>query len=449
MTHPLFAMNRPLFILFAGLLGTTAPLTAQQNATSQIEEAGDNLLSDPRLRNVLRNVKQDPGAALERVTKDPEEAVREATRLFRANSDGVDADEIKAAAAKMQSDGTLEEVKAEATSLIEKETGKPIESTVEEAKRAVSEAAASRDTVAPAATPMIEVPATRPAPGISGGAPTPVAMPLENGAPIIPDAPREAPALARPTAGGVPSAVAAANGAVMQETRVEPIAGASPTTPILPDLPQLGTNDVPAPMPLEKKYAKNPAGAFPAGKREHMEIRARESLMNNTKGELTFVGDVELDSPDYEMNCDKLVIYLEQGAVAEGATEVGGMKRAVASGGMVEIKRTVIEEGKKKTQIALGRLVDYDAVAGDVVLSGGPPYIQDGDRFVKTNSEDSKIIMRRNGLYEITGSTNRMQISIPIENKGEGGGEKGKAKGNNKTDSPFNNGLGDAFNGLR
>jgi hypothetical protein len=57
--------------------------------------------------------------------------------------------------------------------------------------------------------------------------------------------------------------------------------------------------------------------------------------------------------------------------------------------------------------------------------------------------------MRRNGLYEITGTTNRVQISIPIENKGEGGGEKGKKKGNNKNDSPFGPGLGDAFNGLR
>jgi hypothetical protein len=42
-----------------------------------------------------------------------------------------------------------------------------------------------------------------------------------------------------------------------------------------------------------------------------------------------------------------------------------------------------------------------------------------------------------------------VQISIPIENKGEGGGEKGKKKGNNKNDSPFGPGLGDAFNGLR
>ena len=445
-------MKRTLFILLAGfLLGSIAPLAAQEDTATQIKEAGANIMSDPRLRNVLRNVKQDPGAALENVKKDPEEAVREATRLFQANTDGIDADQLKAAAAKMQSDGTLDQVKEKATALIEKETGKPIESTVDEASKAVAEATATRGTAAAPvpAGPEIEVPATRPARGISGGTPTPVAMPLENGAPVIPDHAPESPALARPTPGGLPSAVAAANGAVVQETRVEPIVGASPTTPMIPDLPDLGANDVPAPMPLEKKYDKTSVGAFPAGKREHMEIRARESLMDNPNGELTFVGDVELNSPDYMMKCDKLVIYLEQGAVAEGATEVGGMKRAVASGGMVEIKRTVIEDGKKKTQIALGRLVDYDAVAGDVVLSGGPPYIQDGDRFVKTNSEDSKIIMRRNGLYEITGTTNRVQISIPIENKGEGGGEKGKKKGNNKNDSPFGPGLGDAFNGLR
>ena len=171
---------------------------------------------------------------------------------------------------------------------------------------------------------------------------------------------------------------------------VEPVVRASSNTRMFPDLPDLGTNEVPAPQPLEKRYDKTSVGAFPAGKREHMEIRARESLMDNPNGELTFVGDVELNSPDYMMKCDKLVIYLEQGAVAEGATEVGGMKRAVASGGMVEIKRTVIEDGKKKTQIALGRLVDYDAVAGDVTLSGGAPYIQEVARFVTTNSGDTK-----------------------------------------------------------
>jgi lipopolysaccharide export system protein LptA len=434
-------MNRTLFIILClGLFSALAPLAAQEAPAARLEEAGRNVLSDPRLRNALRTVKQDPGAALENVKNDPDEAVREATRLFQANTNGVDADQLKAAAAKMQADGTLDQVKEKATALIEKETGKPIESTVEEARQAISETPAA---------PAVEVPATRPAPGISGGNPTPVAMPLENGAPALPGPAAEAPALARPGSGDLPVATPSNNGAVVQETRVEPIVGASPTTPMIPDLPELGSNDFPAPMPLEKSYDKNAAGAFPAGKREHMEIRAREALMDDTKGEMTFLGDVELESPDYEMKCDKLVIYLEKTVSVAGGSEVGAMKRAVASGGMVEIKRTVIEKGKKKTQIALGRLVDYDAIVGDVVLSGGPPYIQDGDRFVKTNSEDSKIIMRKSGLYEITGSTNRVQISIPIPNENKGEGEKGKKKGNNKTNSPFGDGLGDAFNGLR
>ena len=112
-----------------------------------------------------------------------------------------------------------------------------------------------------------------------------------------------------------------------------------------------------------------------------------------------------------------------EGSQAAGQSDAN-FKRAIASGGMVEIKRVAKDEkGRPKTQIAIARIADYNATTKDIILSGGPPYIQDGDRFVKTNSEDSKIIMRGNGLYEITGSTNRVQIRIPIENK-EGQGKK-------------------------
>lgn len=426
-------MNRTLFILgSAVLLSGILPLSGQDNTAAQVEEAGRSILSDPRLRNVLRSVKPEDGTSGAAPRTEPEDAVREATRLFREKADGIDTGQLKDAAAKMQSDGTIEKLTAKANELLDKETS------------AKPEPPGSAS--APSA-PATDVPATRPAPGISGGNPTPVAMPLENGA-VAPEDTTAAPALPRAAAGDLPTAVAAAGGAVIQETRVEPIAGASPTTPVIPELPNLDADDIPAPVPLEKKYEKTPGGAYPAGKREHMEILARESLMDNTKGELTFLGNVFLDAPDYQMKCDKLVIYLEQGAAQEGASEASGMKRAVASGGMVEIKRiTLDEKGKKKTQIALGRLADYDALEGEFVLSGGPPYIQDGDRFVKTSSEDSKIIMRKNGLYEITGSTNRVQISIPIENKGEGGAQKGKKKG--RDDSPFGPGLGDALDGLR
>ncbi|MCB1202800.1 MAG: hypothetical protein KDN18_00965 [Verrucomicrobiae bacterium] len=426
-------MNRTLFsLLCLGLLPSISPLRGQDNTEAQIEEAGRSIMSDPRLRNVLRSVKPEEGTAGAAPRTAPEDAVREATRLFREKADGIDTDQLKDAAAKMQSDGTIEKLTAKANELLDKETSAKPE--------------AARPPAGPSA-PVADVPATRPAPGISGGAPTPVAMPLENGA-VAPEDTSNAPAVPRAAAGGIPTAVAAAGGAVVQETRVEPIAGATPTTPLIPELPDLDAEDIPAPAPLERKYEKTPDGAYPAGKRQHMEILAKESLMDNTKGELTFLGNVFLDAPDYQMKCDKLLIYLEQGASQDEASEASGMKRAIASGGMVEIKRiTVDEKGKKKTQIALGRLADYDAINGEFVLSGGPPYIQDGDRFVRTSSEDSKIIMRKNGLYEVTGSTNRVQISIPIEDKGEGGGQKGKKKA--KDDSPFGPGLGDALNGLR
>ena len=137
--------------------------------------------------------------------------------------------------------------------------------------------------------------------------------------------------------------------------------------------------------------------------------------------------------------------------VGMDGTEAGesdsAFKRAVASGGMVEIKRIAPDEkGKPKTQIAIARIADYNAVTKDIILSGGPPYIQDGDSFVKTNSEDARIIMRGNGLYEITGSTNRSQIVIPVKREGD---DKGGKKGGQKKDDSGINGFGNAFDGLR
>lgn len=165
--------------------------------------------------------------------------------------------------------------------------------------------------------------------------------------------------------------------------------------------------------------------------------------MDNTKGLLVFTGDVFVDSPDYEMKCDRLEIHLADGVGQDGSESESSFKRAIASGGMVEIKRFAIDEdGKKKTQIALGRRADYNALTQEFVLSGGPPYIQDGDRFVRTTSEDAKIIMRGNGLYEITGTTNRSHIVIPVDNK-ENDGKKKKG-GINAT-----GGLENAFDRLR
>lgn len=415
-------MKRSL-ILAAALPFLLPPVHAQEaDPVAEVEAAGRNILSDPRLKNVLRSVKQDPAATIEGVKRDPEESVREATRLFQEKTSGIDAETLKAAAAKAKSDGMLDQAAAKAGEAVEraKVATKPAPAAPPAAKPAAAKPAALPATAEP------EVPATRPAPGISGGAPTPVAMPIDEGAPAVPAADVPAP----PPPGGPLPGAAAASGDVIQRSRAEAIAGAAPTAPVIPELPDLSPDAVPGPVPLSKQFHKGANGAYPSADRRHMEILSKESLMDNTKGVLLFTGNVFVDHPEFEIKCDKLEIQLAEGVGMEGSEEPAGgnanFKRAIASGGMVEIKRLAKDEkGRPKTQIAIARVADYNAITKDIVLSGGPPYIQDGDRFVKTNSEDAKIIMRGNGFYEVTGSTNRSQIVIPIENKG-GPGKKGE-----------------------
>lgn len=414
--------------LVAVVCGNTTPLSAQEDLAADAKDKATSIMSDPRLRNMLRTVKEDPAAALEEAKIDPEnldasgldpdEAVRQMTKAFADNKDKVDPEKLKSAVATVKESGL-----------------------VEKATEAVKQ-------LAPEAAAMLEdVPATRPAPGISGGVPTPVAMPVEPGEAIAPPA-----ATAAATGANLPSAIGSLRtdpeSPAMANTAVDAIAGAAPTRPMIPDSPGLTPGEIPAPQPLAKKYAAGATPAAASAETNGMEITANHATMDNSKGILLFTGSVVIDYTDINMKCDKLEVHTAKGVgmgtSAEGS-EGGNFERAIASGGMVEIRRnTVDEKGKPKTQIAFARIADYNAITKDVVLSGGPPYIQDGDSFVKTNSQDAQIIMRGNGLFEIVGD--RSQIVIPVEQKG---GDKGGKKGGKKKDDSGINGFGNAFEGLR
>jgi lipopolysaccharide export system protein LptA len=384
-------------------------LFAQNEALDEAKDKAGSILSDPRLRNMLRPIKEDPGAALENLKQDPDDMVREATRLFNENKGSIDTEKVTA---------TVKEVAAKAEK----------EGLVDKARSSLSDV---MDKPVP-----VDVPATRPAPGISGGAPTPVAMPIEANAAA--DTEPGAPA---------PGNTATAPDAVIGNSSVESIAGAAPTTPRIPDSPGLTPDEIPAPQPLTKTRTAGKGKAFPTAGKKTMEILSKKCVMDDGKDILLFTGDVFIDHPEFEIKCDKLEITMADGSGMEGekkSESSSNFKRAIASGGMVEITRYAYDDkGKPTTQIALARVADYDAIKGEFVLSGGPPYIQDGDKFIKTNSEDAQIIMRKNGLYEILGSTNRSTIVIPIEQDEK---KPGKKKGG---PSDFGGGLGDAFNGLR
>jgi lipopolysaccharide export system protein LptA len=430
----------PRTLLILGLTAfVCAPvlsLRAEENIAADAKDKADSIMADPRLRNMLRTVKEDPAAALEKAKTestdlnvsdlDPDEAVRRMTKAFADNKDKIDPEKLKSAVATVKESGLAEKATAAAASV--KESG------------LVEKAAAAVDQLAPEAAAMLgDVPATRPAPGISGGIPTPVAMPVEPGeaAPL--------PLKAGPSGDASP-----VDSPAMANTAVDAIAGASPTRPMIPESPGLTPDEIPGPVPLEKKYAAATGGNYPGADKQHMQILSKESIMDNAKGILLFRGNVLIAHPEFEIKCDKLEIHLTKGVGIDGS-EAGSsdspFKRAVASGGMVEIKRTTRDEkGKAKTQIAIARIAEYNAVTKDIILSGGPPYIQDGERFVKTNSEDARIIMRGNGLYEITGSGNRSQIVIPVEQKEN---TKEGAPGGKKKNETGIGSFGNAFDELR
>tara|TARA_R110000850_G_scaffold6593_27_gene25517 strand:+ start:766 stop:1926 length:1161 start_codon:yes stop_codon:yes gene_type:complete len=364
---------RSTLIVF--LFALCANADGQDVTTDEVESKARGLLSDPRLKNMLRSVKEDPEGTTKAVEEGADTAVREATRMFQENPDI-----IKESAAKIPTDE--ESIKTTATSAMSQLT---------------------RMLPAPAPSSSNEVPATRSANKAQTAIATPVATPL-----------------ATATEGELPPPPATvAAETIIQDRMVEPLPSTEPTAPQIPDSPLLSGSDVPAPEPLVPHYKANSSGNYQAAERNDMVITSRESIMDNGARLITFLGNVVINHPELEIKCEKLVIELaDEGAKkSEGG---GSFKRAIASGGMVEIRR-VSPEGK--TQIALARRADYNGVTKEIVLSGGPPYLQDGDRYVRTHSEDSQIIMTGDGKYQVTGSDtgvkSRNTISIPIDSDGD------------------------------
>lgn len=341
---------------------------AQDDTAKELESAVRSQIENPRMQNLFRRVKEDPEGTVANAKKDPDALLRDAAAKF--NSD-------QAAQAIEKVDTPENRAKAKIVA--------------DKALDAVSE-------MVPEAEKMLEeVPATRPANPTAIKA-TPVAVPLEAAdTPAVPDATREM---------------------VVQEENVEPIATAEPTVAQVPESPTLNNGDVPDPEPLAPMYSTEPKAVKKKKKdgKESMEITSAESIFDQKGGDLTFKGNVFLDHPQFEMKCDTLVIEMGGGGTAmPGAGGMSNFSRAIASGGMVEMK-TLSADGK--TQIAMARRADYNKVKGMVTLSGGPPYIQDGDKFVQTTAEDAKIIMyMEEKRYEIIGD--RSRIVIPME-----GGDK-------------------------
>ncbi|MEM1440986.1 MAG: LptA/OstA family protein [Verrucomicrobiota bacterium] len=405
------------------LLSSPSFLSAQNSDAERVEEAGRNLFESPDFQNVLRSVKKDPEKAVESMTGNHESSVRQATELFmegkkefenstlntQENRDKVQRISEAAVSRATEMASENEDAVAEARAAIQ---GTPLDAAIPSAVAspvvpAPAEPTAETPTAEPVAAvpvPPANVPATRPA-SSSIRFVTPISMPEET--------------VAKPLAADMTPEP------VVQNESIEPIASAAPTEQLIPEIPELDPGSIPAPRPLSPMYDTKKGGHSAGAGPDEMVILSKHSIMDPKTGILTFTGNVFVESPDFDLKCDRLEIYTDQKQGAAPTESGGSLKKAIASGGMVEITR-IVEGGDN--QIALAKRAEFDNITKDVVLSGGPPYLHvqnsvEGDSYIETQSADAKIVMRGNGKYEITGSDagtkGRSRIVIPVKDSGQ------------------------------
>ena len=357
---------------------------AQDSSTEKLMEEGANLLNNPRLQNMLQKAQEAPEAAADAVIENirassdkADDVIREATRVLKENRK-----EIEGAAQALKKNQS--KIEAAATSAIEEfDSASPIN------------APPKGD---PSLAPTVaDAPAIRPAGSVSV---PPLARPEDGEATAIP----------------IPAATTSER-PIMQNTEVTPIATAPKTVSNIPDSRYLNPGDFPEPILAAPIYEVDAEGGFQSNPKNEVNIFSGESEMNNNTKVLTFTQNVMIEHPEFTLECDKLLVTLAEGESQEG--EGTKFKRAVATGGTVRIRR-ISPEGK--TQVAISRMAEYNGITKDFILSGGPPYIQDGEKHVRCETPDAQIVMTGDGKYRITGSNagapSRHKITFPVEDEG-------------------------------
>ena len=159
------------------------------------------------------------------------------------------------------------------------------------------------------------------------------------------------------------------------------------------------------------------------------EITANTVDFNNRTHIAIFTGDVIVVNPDFNVNCDKLTAYLkhdDKPAAAANATpkpavpppapepgapakpKGGGLEKAVAE--MNPGGKVIITQDKKEADGSITHSVGkadkavYDAVTGDVTLTGSPEIHQGISRVIPAE-EGVKLIINRDGKYRAIGRT--------------------------------------------
>lgn len=184
------------------------------------------------------------------------------------------------------------------------------------------------------------------------------------------------------------------------------------TNPLFDDRP-LGD------LPVEKVQKPSKKSKGPT------EIVALGATFDQKAHQAVFIGQVVVTDPEFNVQCDKLTAFLAHNdnqpaednsgrlsvnpdaePKAEKKRKGGGLEKAIAEaelGNVVTIRQEKLEaDGSTSNSVGRGRKAVYDAVTGDITLTGRPEVQQGMNNCVATD-DATVMVLNRDGRMRVDG----------------------------------------------
>jgi lipopolysaccharide transport protein LptA len=172
---------------------------------------------------------------------------------------------------------------------------------------------------------------------------------------------------------------------------------------------------------MNKLLGNSPQGGEPTT----TEIYADEAFFDSNKSTGIFSGHVKVTDPRFNLQSDKLTVFISKG-------ENQGLEKAVAEGNVGVVRDRPDPNGGPPTR-AVGRSdkAVYVAASGDVELTG-TPRVQQGLNTHIATSPDTVMVINQNGQLKTHGPSRTEIRQEPKDEKDQG---KSEGKGENKGDA--------------
>jgi len=181
----------------------------------------------------------------------------------------------------------------------------------------------------------------------------------------------------------------------------------------------------------EKKEKSPPnqipvAGAAGSNVPTTTEIYANEAFFDSSKNMGIFTGSVKVNDPRFNLQSDKLTIYVSKG-------ENQGLEKAIAEGNVALVRDRPDPQGGPPTRsVGRSETATYVAATGDVELKGDPR-VQEGVNIHVAASPDTVMVINQNGQLNTHGPSRTEIHQQPSDEKKPGSSPSPKeAKGEKK-----------------